>query len=180
MVEVQFIHQYFNAEKKESLLFLIMGLVAIIAAILFFVVGKTTFFKGLAIPCILIGLLHIVVGFTVYKRSDNQRTDIAYQYSMANGHAPAAEITRMQKVMKDFATYRYTEIFLAIVGIVLVLLFRTNLDRQFWYGFGIALAIEALLSLGADYFAEKRGHVYIKALTDKPVMSTNTVNPNVK
>ncbi len=180
MVEVQFIHQYFNAEKKESVLFIIMGIIAIIVAILFFVLGKTNFFKGLAIPCILIGLLHIVVGYSVYKRSDEQRKDIAYTYSMANGQASTEEVTRMQAVMKNFVVYRYTEIALALVGIVLIFLYRTNIDKQFWYGFGMALAIEALLTLGLDFFAERRGHVYVKKLTEKPSISSSNINPNIK
>jgi hypothetical protein len=178
MVEVQFIHQYFNAEKKESMLFMLVGIIAVIIAILFFVLGKTNFYKGLAIPCVLIGLIHIVVGYSVYKRSDEQRKDIAYKYSITNGQAPTEEVARMQTVMKSFITYRYTEIALAIVGIVLVFLFRTHIDKQFWYGFGIALAIEALLTLGLDFFAERRGHVYVKKLTENPSVSTSAMNPN--
>jgi hypothetical protein len=120
------------------------------------------------------------VGYSVYKRSDEQRKDIAYTYSMANGQASTEEVTRMQAVMKNFVVYRYTEIALALVGIVLVFLYRTNIDKQFWYGFGMALAIEALLTLGLDFFAERRGHVYVKKLTEKPSISSSNINPNIK
>jgi hypothetical protein len=45
---------------------------------------------------------------------------------------------------------------------------RGNTDKSFWVGLGLALAIEAAVSLGADYFAEKRATVYtnqVKAFT---------------
>lgn len=70
----------------------------------------------------------------------------------------------MQAVMKNFVRYRYTEIALALIGFILFIYFRTNADKQFWAGLGIGLFCMALLALGADYFAEKRGHIYLKGL----------------
>jgi glucan phosphoethanolaminetransferase (alkaline phosphatase superfamily) len=177
MPPVDFIHNYFIGEKRESYLFMVLGIVALVAAILFFFIGKTNIYKGAAIPLILIGLLHIIVGYTVYKRSDAQRIDMAYQYGIANNQAPASELSRMDTVMKNFVIYRYVEIALALIGVALIILFKNNLPKQFWLGFGIALAIEALVSLGADYFAEKRGYIYTNNLKQ-----TNTnnkpLNPN--
>ena len=39
--------------------------------------------------------------------------------------------------------------------------------NAFWYGLGIALTIQALLILGADYFAEKRAMNYEILLKQK-------------
>ena len=74
------------------------------------------------------------------------------------------ELPRMKTVMKNFVIYRYVEIVLAIIGIVLFFYFRTDTGQQFWKGLGLTLAIQALLMLGADYFAEQRGKFYQKAL----------------
>jgi hypothetical protein len=68
--------------------------------------------------------------------------------------------------MKNFIIYRWVEIAFIIAGLLLVLLFRSNPDRSSWYGFGIALAIQAIIMLGADYFAEKRGKVYTSHLEE--------------
>ncbi len=70
----------------------------------------------------------------------------------------------MEKVMKNFVTIRYVEMILAVTGLILFFYFRVNTEKQFWAGLGLGLLIMALLGLGADYFAEKRGHVYLNGL----------------
>jgi drug/metabolite transporter (DMT)-like permease len=160
------IEKYFNAEKAESLLFLGIGVSGIIlAAILFFAI-KTDFYKGAAIPLALIGLLMGIVGFTVYTRSDSDRIRNVYAYDLNPGDLKEKEIPRMETVMKSFVLYRYTEITLAIIGVGIFFFFKNSIDKQFWAGLGLGLFAMALLALGADYFAEKRGHVYLKGLKE--------------
>lgn len=162
-----FIHKYFMAEKQESLLFLIVGMVAIILAIifLFFIKTNSSFYKGAAIPLIFVGLIQCVVGYTVWARSDKQRIDVAYKIGMEPaGFVKNEELPRMQIVNKNFVIYRYTELVLATVGIVLIFLFRNNPGNSFWFGLGITLAVQSLIMLGADYFAEKRALNYTKQI----------------
>jgi hypothetical protein len=83
---------------------------------------------------------------------------------MNPGELKEKEIPRMEAVMKNFILYRYFEIVLAVTGIVLFFYFRTNAAKQFWCGLGIGLAAMAALALFADYFAEKRGHIYLQGL----------------
>jgi uncharacterized membrane protein len=158
------IEKYFNAEKSESLLFVLVGAAAIIAAVSFYFFLKTNFFKGAAIPLLLVGVLLGVVGFTVYKRSDADRIRNAYAYDLNPSELKQKEIPRMQTVMKNFVVYRWVEIILAITGVVLFFYFKNNIELQFWKGFGLSLAIMALIALSADYFAEKRGAVYLQGL----------------
>ena len=165
--EFSFIYKYFIAEKQESLLFLIIGLTAIILSIIFLIFIKTNpaFFKGLAIPLLAIGLIQCVVGYTVYTRTDKQKADVAYNIGMEPAaYVKQTEMPRMKTVMKNFIIYRWVEIILIITGLILIFLYRSNPDKTFWYGFGLALAIQAVIMLGADYFAEQRGKVYIEQL----------------
>lgn len=158
------IEKYFNGEKQESLLFIAIGVAGIITAIIFFFVCKTNFYKGAAIPLLLIGLLLGIVGFSVYKRSDNDRIKNVYAYGMNPSGLKHNEIPRMTTVMKNFVVYRYIEIALCLLGIILFFYFKDNADKLFWKGFGLTLAIMALLALTADYFAEKRGALYFTGL----------------
>ncbi len=160
------IEKYFNAEKAESLVFLGIGVVGILLALVFFFYLKTGFYKGAAIPLTVIGLLLGVVGYTIYARSDSDRIRNVYAYDMNPGELKEKEIPRMEVVIKSFVVYRYTEIALALLGICLFFFFRSNLDKQFWAGLGIGLFAMAILALGADFFAEKRGHVYLKGLKE--------------
>lgn len=158
------IERYFNAEKSESLFFIIIGIAAILLAFLFFFYLKTNWHKGFAIPLIIVGLIHFVGGFTIYNRSDEDRKRNVYAYDMNPGELRSKEIPRMEKVNKNFLVYRYTEMTLLILGMGLFFYFRQNIDKNFWVGLGLALAIEAAISLGADFIAEKRAAVYKSGL----------------
>ena len=165
--DFSFIHKYFIGEKQESLLFLAVGIIAILLSVVFFFFMKTnpSFFKGAAIPLLLVGIIQTGVGYTVYERSDKQRMDIAYNIGVAPiEYTKNQELPRMETVMRKFIVYRWAEIALAFAGIVLSFLFRQDTDRVFWYGLGITLAIQAILMLGADYLAEKRGKNYTSEL----------------
>ncbi len=167
MPDLNFIYKYFNGEKQESLLFLIVGVIAVMLAIIFliFLKSSASLFKGAAIPLLAIGIIQCVVGFTVYTRSDKQMKDVAYNIGIEPvNYVNQQELPRMKTVMKNFVTYRWVEIAFIIAGLVLIFLFRENTERSFWYGFGVALLIQSLLMLGADFFAEQRGKGYMEEL----------------
>ena len=166
MLTKEAIEKYFLAEKAESLIFMAIGIAGIVTAIIAFFFLKTSFYKGLAIPLVLVGLLLGIVGFTVYKRSDEDRIRNVYALGMNPGILKEKEFPRMELVMKNFVVYRYVEIALALLGVVLFFYFNNKEAQLFWKGFGLALAIMALLAVTADYFAEKRGYIYTNQLKD--------------
>ena len=112
----------------------------------------------------LIGLLMGIIGFTVYLRSDADRLRNVYAYDMNPSHLKDREIPRMEKVMKNFIVLRWVEIVLFLTGAALYIYFIRDVRHYFWRGFGLALAVMAVLALTADYFAEKRGNIYLKGL----------------
>ena len=165
--DFSFIYKYFIAEKQESLLFLIVGIAAVLLAVVFwfFIKSNPSFFKGAAIPLLAIGLIQVVVGYSVYSRTDKQKADIAYNIGMDPvNYVKQTELPRMKTVMKSFVIYRWVEIAFIIAGLVLIFLFKSNPDKSFWYGLGIALAIQAIIMLSADFFAEQRGKTYTAEL----------------
>ena len=105
-----------------------------------------------------------IVGYTVYKRSDDDRKRNVYAYDMNPSELKEKELPRMKTVMKSFVVYRYTEIFLLLVGASLFIYFMRDGNNAFWKGIGLGLACMALIALTADYFAEKRGKVYSKGI----------------
>ncbi|MCU0320930.1 MAG: hypothetical protein MUE72_00865 [Chitinophagaceae bacterium] len=160
------IEKYFMAEKQESLLFLGIGIAAIVVALLGVFVWKTQFWKGASIPLILIAVLQIIVGFTVYNRSDADRIRVVYALTMNPNDLKEKELPRMETVNKNFVIYRYVETALLLVGIALIAMYKNNTEKQFIYGIAVALAIQAALMLGADYFAEKRALIYTAQLKE--------------
>ncbi len=160
------IEKYFDGEKDESRIFLFIGVTGLLISLFFLLYGTNRFYMGAAIPLAVIGLLLAVVGFTIYKRSDSDRIRNVYAYDMNPAELKEKEIPRMKTVMRNFLIYRYTEIILAILGIGLYIYFIRDFNNDFWRGFGLALAVMALIALTADYFAEQRGRKYLKGLED--------------
>ena len=158
------IERYFLAEKNESLLFIFIGAAAIILAIIFFFFIKSNWHKGFSIPLLVIGLLQLVAGFTVYNRSDDDRKRNVYAYDMNIGELKEKELPRMETVIKKFILYHYIEFGLLLIGLVLFFAFMNKTEMQFWKGFGVALAVQAAITLSADYVAAKRAITYTNGL----------------
>ena len=164
MFSKQDIEKYFLAEKQLGLLFIIIGAIAIVLAIVFFFLLKTSFYKGAAIPLLVIGLIQLIAGANVYKRSDNDRIRNVYAYDMNPGQLKNEELPRMKTVVRNFAVAKWTEIGLAAAGLILVFYYRSNADKAFWYGLGLTLTILVLITYMADYQAEKRAEQYMKGI----------------
>lgn len=160
------VEAYFIAEKQGSLFFLIAGIVAMVLALVMFFYMKQQWSKGAAWPFLVVGLIMSVVGYSVFSRSDAQRKDIVYKIDMNTDAIATKEIPRMEKVMVNFAYYRYVEIALLLTGLMLFIVFRNQPTRAWWTGLGLSLAFMAALALIADGFAERRGNVYLKGLKE--------------
>ena len=158
------IEQYFSAEKQGSLFFLSVGIVAVIAAFILFFVLKTPFFKGAAIPMIIAGLIAGTIGFTIYKRSDDDRIRNVYAYDLNPDELKQKEYPRMQKVMKSFRVIIVAEMLLLLVGAFLYFYFRQQEAKQFVCGLGFGLLLMCITALILDVQAQRRAAVYMKGL----------------
>lgn len=154
------IEKYFNAEKGEGLLFVLVGLIAIAVALFSLLKLKQSFYNGMAYPFIAIALIQLVVGTNVYLRSPKDITRVN-QMIVDEGKIKTEEIPRMGTVMKNFVLYRWIEVGLIVIGLGLFFIFPA---ASFWKGFGLGLAVQAAFMLLLDYFAERRGEVYLKYL----------------
>ncbi|GEM56218.1 hypothetical protein B0A58_05500 [Flavobacterium branchiophilum NBRC 15030 = ATCC 35035] len=155
------IEKYFNGEKAESLVFIIIGVLALAMALYFIFVLKTSFWKGVAIPFIAVALLEILVGYIVFTRSPEDVNRVKTYVEKDPKSVQTQEIPRMEQVMHNFVVFRFVEIALIVFGIVLM--YSTKNDT-FWRGLGLGLFLQASMVLSLDFFAERRGHVYINYL----------------
>ena len=160
------LHSYFRAEKAESLLFLLVGIAAVLGALWAFgLAGKThsSMFRGFAIPLALVGVIQVVVGGTVFFRTDKQLYQLKDRYAGHMMEFKAEELERMDTVMKNFQLYKWVEVAFVIAGLAMVVLLR---QKSFWLGFGSGLLLQGALMLAADAFAEHRGERYVEHLQE--------------
>lgn len=158
------IEKYFNGEKSAGRVFMMMGAGSIVAAALFFFVLNLNFYKGAAIPPLMIGLLFLAIGNTIYKRSDADRIRNVYALDMNPAELKEKELPRMQKIMRNFSVLFLIEILLFLTGAALYIYFIRDFKNDFWRGLGLSLAIMALIGFSADFAAAKRGRKYTNGL----------------
>jgi hypothetical protein len=160
------IEKYFVAEKQESLVFLVIGIIAVVLALIFYFAVKPPVYKGAALPLLILGLVQAVAGYAVYVRSDDQRVSQVYAYDMNPDQLKTIELTRMRKVKTNFLIYRWVEIGFIIAGLILIIIFRNDIATYYWLGFGITLTLMAAELFTADWIAEKRAVSYTSQLEE--------------
>jgi len=160
----QEIEKYFLAEKQLGLLFIIIGSAAVVLAIIFYFFIKAPFYKGAAVSLLLIGLIQLLLGCTVYNRSDEDRARNVYAYDMNPGQLKNEELPRIKKWLYNFTIIKWVEMALVVAGLVLVFYYRGNAEKTFWYGLGLALTIQVLILFIGDVVAEKRAKLYTTSL----------------
>lgn len=146
---------YFTAEKRESLLFLMAGAAAIAASIYLWMTGSPH--RAMAWPLTAIALIQIVVGWTVYARTDGQMRDLHSLLNRDKAAYAAAETPRMATVRKSFRVYKVIEIVLLVAGLAGAFFLR---DRVALHAASVGLALQAGLMLVFDLYAEGRAEVY--------------------
>jgi hypothetical protein len=147
---------YFTAEKQEALLFMLVGVAALTASAWLFKTGGR--YKGMLYPLAAIALIQVTVGSTVYFRTDGQVAALSTQHQEDRAAFRAQEKQRMEAVTKNFVVYRWIEILLLGVGVVLVLAGRRN---ELWYAVGLGLTLQSAIMLVLDYLAERRADEYL-------------------
>jgi hypothetical protein len=151
---------YFLAEKSESLLFIAVGGFSIAIAVWLWRDGHRL--KAMAFPLVAIALIQLVVGASVYFRTDAQLAQLSRQSTAAPAEFKQAETSRMQVVMRNFKLYRWIEVVLLAVGVLLIAALPRH-DVAVAIGGGLVLQSAFMLLL--DLFAEARGQDYMRALT---------------
>lgn len=155
--------KYFDGEKAESYIFILIGIIAFTMALCFLIAFKTSFWKGVAIPFIIVALLEFIVGYTIVTRSSKDSIRVQTYITNEPLKIQIDEIPRMEKVLSNFVIYRYVEIGLIILGIAFM---YSSINDTFWRGIGLGLFIQASIVLSLDFFAERRGHIYIEYLKE--------------
>ena len=150
------IESYFNAERMHGLMFVAVGLLAAGGAAWGWRDGA--FWRGAAWPLVLVGLLQLGAGATVWWRSPQDIARVQHIVAQEKPRLAAEEIPRMQAVVKGFVTNRGVEIALIAAGLLLLMLTARG---GIWQGVGAGLAVQAGVVLLLDAFAERRADAYL-------------------
>lgn len=150
---------YFAAEKRESLLFLMAGAAAIAASVYLWATASP--YRAMAWPLTAVALIQIVVGWTVWARTDGQMKGLHTILNQDKAAYAAAEVPRMEKVRRSFRIYKAIEIALLAAGLAGAFFLQ---DRMALHAASAGLALQAGLMLVFDLYAESRAEVYAEQI----------------
>lgn len=159
---MNFIRHYFEGEQSESIIFMLAGMLAMAASIYFVLKIKKRFYIGVSYICVAVALMHIIIGSIIYIRTPKDIQRVEAYFTEDRQKIQTEEIPRMEKVMDNFVLYRWIEIGMTLLGLVLLFLKHRPLLK----GIGVGLIMEGVLSLTLDFFAEQRGDEYLRQLLD--------------
>jgi hypothetical protein len=157
-MHVAVIH-YFTAEKRESLLFLIAGGAAIAGSVWLWATASPQ--RAMAYPLVAVALIQLVVGWTIFSRTDRQVRDLHTLLARDPAAYAAAELPRMAAVQRSFRIYKAIEVALLAAGAAGLFVFR---DRPALHAASRGLALQAALMLAFDLVSERRAAVYVEQI----------------
>ncbi|MCB0425129.1 MAG: hypothetical protein KDD13_10880 [Mangrovimonas sp.] len=151
---------YFNGEKIQCLIGLVISIAFIITSA-YFLSTQKALLNGMAYSILPLAILLsiICIGVIVRVPKDIERVTTYYKEESVKLHTE--ELPRMEKVMKNFSIIKKIEIGVFLVGLVLVFMFWGN---GLIKGVALGLIIQGIILFLFDYVAESRGVIYINFL----------------
>jgi glucan phosphoethanolaminetransferase (alkaline phosphatase superfamily) len=165
MLHNDFITTYLTEVRIENTFFLIVGLITIALAFIFLGIIKYSFFKGMAIPLLVLGIIELSAGAISYNQSQKYSNNIQLLKKYNTEEVQAEELKRMQIILKNYTIYSWIELLLICIGLLLFIRFNKS-PQTFWKGFGLGLLIQAIILFALHLLTEQTGKMYIEQLTN--------------
>jgi len=161
---------YFEQEKTAALIG--MGGAVVAGGTGGYLVTQGDLSKGIGFSLIGIGAIGLVVGGTVYLRTDSQLEKLEKQLETNPLDYRKFEGERMQRVVTQFTILKIAELSILAGGITTAIVGATQ-KADLTTGIGIGLGIDAVLLLIFDYFADVRATSYLKQIQDFSLAGRN-------
>ena len=153
---------YLRGEKLEALIFILpLGLVSLLMGAWLLSDVREAFARGVALPCLLLGLVLTATGAGVGFRTPGQLDALSAAVVADPEAARVAELARMEKVNRNWPIYLGAWAFFGVGGLALRFASKNDMAQ----GVGVALVFYAGVGLLIDGFAERRARPYTEALS---------------
>jgi hypothetical protein len=160
---LEIMHTYFRGEKLEALWFILpVGILLLTFGAVTLKAERGGFAWGVAIPCILFGLVFMGTVIGVGIRTKGQVDELEQTFQKSPTVMVEKELPRMEKVNTNFKLTFMVFGVLAAVGLGVHYLGGPNWGR----GLGAALILISAIGLLVDGFAERRAIPYTAALEE--------------
>ncbi len=155
--------EYYAAEKREALVFLVVGLFTVVVAIL--LARGAVLERAMGYPLVAVGLVQLAVGGVGQVRAGRKLAAVEAALARDEEACRGAEIPRMRRVIAGFRLYQTIEIALLALGLALTFGLRA---RPALHALGIGLVVQSSVMILLDRLAQRRAARYAAALEDGP------------
>ena len=160
------IEQYFSAFKNEQIFLIILGAVALIVALVFFVGFKTEWYKGFALPLAVFAVLNMGAGFSNYKKADFLKVRNMYNYDLHPELLRTKELPRIQEMEQNFTVLIYVNISIIFAAAFIFFYFKKKEGSEYYMGVAASLFIVAVLSVIMYSVLKSRIKEYERGIID--------------
>lgn len=158
------IENYFSAFKNEQLFLMILGGVALITAVVFYVALKTNWYKGFALPLAVFALLNIGAGFSNYKKSDALKMRNIYNYDLHPEFLKTKELSRIKELNQNFTVLIYVNISILFAAAFIFFYFKKKDGNEYYMGMAASLFLVAVLSVAIYSVLKSRSKDYERGI----------------
>ena len=140
------IEQYFNAFKNEQIFLMVLGAIALIVAIVFFVGIKTQGYKGFALPLAVFAIINLGAGVSNYKKADVLRIRNVYNYSL-HPELLNNELGRIIETNQNYKVLICVNISILFAAAFIFFYFKKKEENEYYMGMAASLFLVAVLSV---------------------------------
>ncbi|HHH49966.1 MAG TPA: hypothetical protein ENK52_03195 [Saprospiraceae bacterium] len=155
------VKNYYSSEKKESLLFIGIGLVALSLAVIGLLYYKTNLWMGISVPLLSVAVIQLFTGLTIFFRTDRQMKILLEQLEKTPQLFKEEETLRLKEINSNFNLYRNVELLVFLLGIFFLLMGGFANWGMMSLGIGIGLSLQMGIMLSLDLFANWRTELYL-------------------
>jgi hypothetical protein len=151
---------YFDGEKYAGLLLAGVSVALLAAAVVMFRARGDL--RPFAITLGIVAVAQVALGAGLYLKTGPQVNGLVAQLRADPGRFRVAESERMARVQRNFVIVEYVEVAIIVVTAIAAV---TQKPRPGIAGIALGLLIAASILLAFDVIAERRGSVYVNALS---------------
>ena len=160
------IENYFSAFKNEQCLLMIIGAMAFIVAIIFYVALKTNWYKGFALPLAVFAMLNIGAGFSNYSKADALKVRNVYNYDLHPELLKTKELPRLKEMNQNFTVLIYVNISIIFAAAFIFFYFKKKAGNEYYMGMAASLFLVAVLSVAIYAVMKSRSKNYERRITE--------------
>ena len=160
------IEQYFSAFKNEQIFLIILGAVALIVALIFFVGFKTEWYKGFALPLAVFAVLNMGAGFSNYKKADILKVRNTYNYDLHPELLKTKELPRIQEMKQNFTVLIYVNTSIIFAAAFIFFYFKKKDGSEYYMGVAASLFLVAVLSVAIFSVMKSRTKDYSNEIVE--------------